>query len=410
MKKRGARERRMKLKFGGAAKTALLLTLMILTGVVMSGCATFDNFVKGLDSEETENVVRIGIFEPLSGEDKEAGALEVQGIELAHELFPDALGKPVKLFYADNKSDVTIAEDAAEELVDARVAVAIGSYTSTLSLVGGDVFAEAKTPVVGVTCTNPLITETNPYYARVCFVDSFQGNAAAKYVYECLNTASAVVLKEADNDYASAMAQQFSDKLASLSGDLQAVKASIDYPKGTADFTEQLREIKDSGVKVVYFPSEVKDAQAVLKAAEGQGLSFIGTDKWGTDQLLSLTGSSAEGAAYTAIYDADTQLTDMSGIFREAYAKKYGSDKVPESAVALGFDAYLVAREAINRAGTALDGDAIMAELTKIKEFPGATGLITLGSGGDPIKPVSIDVVSGGAFVHKYTAEPVWGQ
>lgn len=387
---------------------ALALTGLLMTSL-LSGCATFDHFIKGLNGEETEEVVRIGIFEPMSGEDKEAGALEIQGIELAHELFPDALGKPVELFYADNKSDVTIAEDAARELVDERVAVALGSYTSTLSLVGGDVFEKAKIPVIGITCTNPLITQTNDYYARVCFVDSFQGNAAAKYVYESLKISKAVVLKEADNDYASAMAQQFSDKLSSLTGDPKAVD-NIDYAKGTKNFSEQLKAIQESGTKVVYFPSETKDALEVLKAAKGMGLTFIGTDKWGTEDFLKQGGANVEGAAYTAIFDADTSLTDMTGTFLEAYAKKYGTDKTPESAVALGFDAYLLAREAINRAGTALNGAAILEEMTSIREMPGATGLITLSGNGDPIKPVAINVVSGGAFVHSYTAEPVWGQ
>lgn len=391
-------------------KGALLLAALFTLATALSGCATLDNFVEGLNSKETEEVVRIGVFQPLSGEDKGAAALEIQGIELAHELYPEALGKPVELIYADNKSDVNIAEDAADELVTERVAVALGSYTSTLSLVGGDVFAKAKIPMVGATCTNPLITQTNPYFARVCFVDAFQGNAAAKYVYECLKVSKAVVLKEAENDYASAMAKQFSDKLSALTGDAKAVAESIDYETGTRDFSAQLAQIKASGAKVVYFPSSVEDAAAVLKAAKGMGLSFIGTDKWETEDFLAGAGQAAEGAAFTTIYDAETAMTEMSQVFLNAYAEKYGEDETPESAVALGFDAYLTAREAINRAGTALNGDAIMAEMTKIKELPGATGLITLNSDGDPIKPVAINIVSGSAFTHKYTAEPVWGQ
>ncbi len=395
---------------GRFRRGAGLLAAALFCTWLLAGCATFDDFIKGLDDEETEEVVRIGIFEPMSGEDKEAGALEIQGIELAHELYPEALGKPVELFYADNRSDVTVAEDAAKELAADRVAAVLGSYTSTLSLVGGDVFEEHAIPAVGITCTNPLVTKINPYYARVCFVDSFQGNAAAKYVYECLKQTQAAVLREADNDYASAMAQQFSDKLSSLTGDPQAVVLTAEYEKGAQDFTKQLEQIRSGGVKIVYFPSEMKDALAVMKAAEGMGLTFIGTDKWDRDEFLEQGGSAVEGAAFTAIYDADTQLTDMSAEFLDAYAEKYGSDKTPESAVALGFDAYLVAREAINRAGTALSGGAIMAEMTKIKELPGATGLITLNSDGDPIKPVAINTVSGGAFTHAYTAEPVWGQ
>ena len=391
-------------------KTYALLAVAAAFVLSLSGCATWDSFVAGLSHEETEEVVRIGIFEPITGEDKEMGALEIQGIELAHELYPEALGKPVELFYGDNKSDVSVAEDAARELVDQRVAVVLGSYTSTLSLVGGEIFEEAEIPMVGITCTNPLVTTANQYGARVCFVDAFQGNAAAKYVYESLHLEQAVVLAEAENDYAAAMAQQFSDKLASLTDDPEAVVKTINYTKGTEDFAGQLAQIQVSGVKVVYFPSGQKDALTALKQAKGMGITFIGTDTWGTEDFLTEGGDAVEGAVYTAIFDAETNLSEQTNIFLESYAKKYGKDKTPESAVALGFDAYLVAREAINRAGTALSGAAIMEEMIKIKELPGATGLITLSDNGDPIKPVAINIVSGGAFVHEYTAEPVWGQ
>ena len=396
---------------GNRARLTLLLVLLFVFAAHLTGCATFDHFVDGLQSkEEKEKTIRIGIFEPMSGEDKEAGKLEIQGIELAHELYPTVLGKGVELLYADNKSDITVASDAAGKLVEKDVAVVLGSYSSTLSLAGGDVFAQAGIPIIGITCTNPLVTKTNPYYVRVCFVDSFQGNAAAKYVYESLEIEEAAVLTETDNDYASAMAQQFSDKLSALTGNEKAVLCTVDYQKGTSDFSKQLAKIKESGAKIVYFPGNAKDAAAVLKSAGEMGLTFIGTDQWETEEFLQLAGDAAEGAVCTTIYDAGTNLTEMSQVFLEAYAKKYGSEKKPESAVALGFDAYLVALEGIKRAQTPDDGDKIVEEITRIKELPGATGLISLGQEGDPIKPVAINIVKNGEFVHEYTAEPVWGQ
>ena len=34
------------------------------------------------------NVVRIGVYEPLTGANAAGGALELRGVQLAHELFP----------------------------------------------------------------------------------------------------------------------------------------------------------------------------------------------------------------------------------------------------------------------------------------------------------------------------------
>jgi hypothetical protein len=124
--------------------TNILLILIITT--LLSGCTTFNNFQETFfdtDAEENERI-RIGVFEPLSGSEKENGELELRGIELAHELFPKVLGKDVELVYADNKSDVDVAATVAEDLVEKKVSVVLGSYGSFLSIVGGEYFTEAK--------------------------------------------------------------------------------------------------------------------------------------------------------------------------------------------------------------------------------------------------------------------------
>ncbi len=392
-------------------RIALLCSMAILLTSLLSGCATFENFRQGFITKKTEDVVRFGIYQPLSGTDKEAASLEIKGIELAHKLFPEALGKKVELIYADNKSDVFAAEAAAKELVENRVALVLGSYGNSLSLVGSDIFKEAKIPAIAATCTNPLVTSSD-FYFRTCFVDSFQGNAAAKFVNESLGVSKAIVMKQTDNDYAAAMSKMFSDKLTALTGDPNAVENTLEFGKGDTDYSAQLDAILASGVAVVYLPSTEEESIAILKQAKEKGITatFVGTDKWDTESFLKKGGPAVEGAAFTTLFDVGSSLTEMSKLFLEEYQKEYGAEKTPESAVALGFDAYLLAVNALNNAGTALDGEAIRDQLFKTKEFQGATGGISLNLSGDPVKSVVIEAVENGAFVHKYTAEPTWGQ
>ncbi|MDD4565364.1 MAG: ABC transporter substrate-binding protein, partial [Eubacteriales bacterium] len=172
----------------------VILILMITT--LFSGCTTFDNFQETFlgTGEEKNEKIRIGVFEPLSGSDKENGKLELQGIELAHEMFPRVLGKEVELVYADNKSDVDVAASVAEDLVEKKVSAVLGSYGSILSLVGGEYFTEAKIPAIAITSANPLVTSSE-YYFRTCFVESFQGIALAKYAVEQLGTSTAAILR-----------------------------------------------------------------------------------------------------------------------------------------------------------------------------------------------------------------------
>jgi len=405
-----------------------VLVMMICLAMVLScftGCATWDNFVAGLKNddvleEEKKEIVRIGVFEPLRGTDKDGAAAEVRGIELAHELYPEVLGKPVELVYGDNQSDMNKAEAVAAELVNHNVSVVLGSYTSTLSLLGSNVFGAAEVPAIGITCTNPILTKSNPYYARVCFIDAFQGNAAAKYVFEYLQESRAIVLREKDNDYAAAMAQQFTTKLASLvegsyGGQVEITETSVvytsEYEKGTTDFTAQKEDIQKNteGIKVVFLPSDAKTAIAAMESMADMDLIFVGSNQWEVDDFLNSGSEAVEGARFTTVYDSQSDLTDMSTVFLNAYRAKYGQDAIPSNEEALGFDAYRLALEAIEQAGDPENGYLIMQKMTAIREFAGATGSITLNADGDPIKPVIIVKVKDGQMEPEYTAEPVWG-
>ncbi|WP_051280549.1 ABC transporter substrate-binding protein [Anaerovorax odorimutans] len=393
-------------------KTVFLLIIVLLISSCFTGCKTFDNFKSTFIDHEgkTEEKVRIGVFEPLSGENKEQGELEKTGIELAHELYSKALGKEVELVYADNKSDLTVAETMAKELIEKRPAVILGSFGSTFSLIGNDIFKEADTPAIAVTCSNPLVTNSSEYYFRVCYVESFQGIAAAKYAVEEMKVKKAAILKESNNDYAAAFCQAFSDKFKALTKDEQGIVSSMEYNAEDKTFKEQLNDIKKSGAEVIFLPSEITDAANIMKEAKKLNIdaTFLGTDKWENEDLIKLGGKAVEGAAFSTYFDSKSAITETTSVFLEAYQQKYGKNSVPDSAVALGFDAYLLAVTAINQAGTAVSGKAVKEVLEKTKGFIGASGNITFDKNGDPIKSVSINTVKDGKIVYTYTVEPTW--
>lgn len=400
-------------------KRGLSAVVMVLILALMStGCATFDHFMESFRGEENqEDVIRIGIFEPLSGVDQEAGELELAGIELAQELYPKVLGKDVELVYGDNKSQIALAETVAQELIDKRVSVVLGSYGNSLSLAGGEYFKNAQIPAIGITCTNPLVTKGNPYYFRACIVDSFQGVMAAKYIYNDLGVERAVIMKASDDDYGAALSQQFSDKLVSLTGKEDAIISTVEYAPEATDYKNQLAVIKTAKPEVVFLPVTAKEGASIVKQARAEGIEslFLGTDLWHEDILIEEGGVAAEGLVFTTYFDAESTLTDTTEEFLSAYREKYGEEETPESAVALGFDAYLLALDAIKRQAElensteeASEETTLCSVLQDTKEFQGATGSITFDKNGDPIKSVVFIAVENGEFIYKYTVEPEW--
>ncbi len=401
-------------------KSIVLLAVLGLNIMMLAGCASYDNFSETfLVKDNPADVVRIGVFEPLSGKDEDAGRLEIAGIELAHKLYPTVLGKNVELVYADNKSEIAFAEAAARKLADKKVDIIIGSYGNVLSMTGGEIFHKARIPAIAVTCTNPLVTKGNPYYFRISIIDSFQAIMAAKYVFNELELPKTVILKKEEDDYGTALSQQFSDKLVSLAGTENAAPVVIEYKKGKDDYEKQFARIKDSGAEVVYLPCGADEGAKIIKQARQYELDvlFIGTDLWRGKGFIDAGGEAVEGVVFTDYFDAEYSVTQRTEEFLAAYREDYG-ENIPDSATALGFDAYLLALHAVEKQAEALNeakrdpegakSITLRDVLAGIREFPGATGNITFDENGDPIKSVMLTTVENGVFKHKYTAEPEW--
>ena len=87
-----------------------------------------------------EGVVKIGVFEPASGDSGAGGKQEMLGMQYANTVQPTVeIGGEtykVELVYADNGSSTDKAPSAAQQLVSEGVSVVLGSYGSGVSIAG----------------------------------------------------------------------------------------------------------------------------------------------------------------------------------------------------------------------------------------------------------------------------------
>lgn len=394
-------------------KITALILIMALTIGVLSGCTTFDNFMAAFIDKPEENkaTIRIGVYQPMTGIDSEQGKLEIQGIELAHEMYPTVNGKFVELEYADNASDLYAAETAIKELIFKKPTVILGSYGSLYSLVAGDYIKEAEIPAIAITNANPLVTKNNDYYFRVCYVDSNQGDLLARYVLEEKKEKKAAVLLPEEDDAAMALATAFTNRFKAETGNEDAITVYEQYKKGAEDFSEQLMAIKNSGVKSVLLSGDVADSAKIIKQADKMALDvvFLGNTDWDNEEFKELTEGKADekNTAFVSFYNAEQTVNKEAETFLKAYHKKYGNDSKPENGVALGYDAYVIALDAIDKA----DDNATTKEIKDIlkgqNKFQGASGIITFNAMGDPIKTAYISTWRNGEKVSLYTMDPM---
>lgn len=383
----------------------LLLVLVLSLSMFMVGCNSSEDTT---DTQESD-VIKIGVFEPMTGPNAAGGALEVEGLKLANELYPEVLGKKVELVIVDNKSDKVEAANAARRLVDKeKVPVIIGSWGSSFSMAAGPIVKDAEVPAIGTSCTNPLVTKGNPYYFRVCFVDTFQSVVMAKYAYENVGAKKIAIIQEISNDYSVALSKLFSNEFKKLTGDEDAIVSVNNYNTGDQDFTAQLTNVKDSDADAIFAPGNFTESALIMKQAKELGLDLpmLGADTWETPEVIEIAGQAAEGAVFSTFFDSEVPMTETTTEFLEAYKAKYGEEKEPAAVTALAFDAYLLALDAIKTAGNT-DSNAIRDALAATEKFPGAAGFVTLNEDGDAIKSAIIKVVKDGKFTYKTTIEPL---
>ena len=393
-------------------KIAAVAVTAVLTVTMLTGCTTFNNFKEAfLQQKKSSDVtIQIGIYEPMSGADSDAAKAEIKGIELAHEVYPNIGGKIVELVYSDNSSDIDAAETAINNLISKKPDIILGSYGSVYSMIAGKPVNDAKIPAIAITNDNPLVTNNYPYYFRVCYVDSNQGDLLAKYVLEQKQETTAGVLIPNNDDVAMAMATTFVDRIEAETENEDAITAYETYKPGQKDFTKPLKAIQESGVKSVLLPGDSADSANIINQAADMGLDvmFLGPTDWSSKEFRSELSSSVskEHLAFVNFFTADDTINQESEKFLEAYHEKYGKDKEPEDSVALGYDAYLIAINAVNDAGNDPSGNDIRKVLASAKEFQGASGNITFNTEGDPLRSAQISTWEGKKIVSTYTVEP----
>ena len=259
------------------------------------------------DNAASGDVIKIGVFEPQTGENGGGGLQEVYGIRYANQMFPTVNigGKEYKieLVEADNKSDKTEAVTAAQSLISAGCSVVLGSYGSGVSIAAGEIFADAQVPAIGCSCTNPQVTLGNDYYFRVCFIDPFQGTVMANYAAQD-GAKTAAIITQLGDDYSSGLGNFFKNAFVELVGE-GSIVAEEQFQTNQTDFKAILTNIKAANPDVIFAPSSIATAPLIIKQARELGITakIMAGDTWENGSIIENAGADAEGVTLSTFFD-----------------------------------------------------------------------------------------------------------
>ena len=370
---------------------AMLLALSMALGMTACGGSSSssdsDSSQSG-DAASGDKVVRIGVFEPATGDSGAGGKQEMLGMQYANHITPtvDIGGETyqVELVYADNGSDSAKAPTAASELVSKDVSLVLGTYGSSSAIAGGPIFGEAGLAAIGVTCTNPNVTAGNDYYFRICFLDPFQGTVLANFAQDKFSAKKAYCLGELGNDYDQGLVKYFTDAF-----DGEVITDA--FPTNTSDFSTYLAKAKDQGAEVIFCPVSIAYATQIIKLAASMGLDIpiLGSDTLDSNKVLEAAASSDVQLYVSTFYQEGGSPEFDDGIKAwlnedsTAMTNNGGNDTIA-AVTAMGYDAYYVALEALKAAGST-DAGAVKAALPGVT-YTGVTGDIAFDDIGDAIR------------------------
>ena len=366
--------------------SVLLAAAMLST--LLAGCEKKPEASADSTAAADGDVVRIGVFEPASGDNGAGGKQETLGIQYANYVTPtvEIGGKEytVQLDIVDNESSNDKAPTAAATLVSNGVSVVLGSYGSGVSIAGSDTFKEAGIPVIGVTCTNPQITEGNTHYFRICFLDPFQGTVLANFAKDNFSAQKAYVLTKLGDDYSTGLGYYFTEAFEALGGEV----VSDTFQEGNSDFTSYITSAKNEGADVFFAPSSTEVAALLVEQAASQGLEIplLAGDTWDSNVILNAAEGKNVDIYVSTFYqeggnpEFDAGIKEWINSDSTAKANNGGDDTVSGLTV-MGYDAYYVALEALNAAGST-DPAAVNEALWDVT-YTGVSGDISFNEIGD---------------------------
>jgi branched-chain amino acid transport system substrate-binding protein len=350
--------------------------------------------------------IKIGVNAPLTGDIPKVGEGTKYSAEMWQSAINDAGGLDiggkkyqVELVIEDNESKAESAVAANTKMITQdEVLIIIGPQASKQAVPAGQVANDNETPMISPWSTNPNTTKDRPWVFRACFLDDFQGPAIANFVTDEFKFTKAAVLYDIASDYPKGLAGFFKDAWEGLHG-AGSVVAFESFTTKDTDFSAQLTKIRDSGAEFLFTPQYYNEVALIVQQAHQLGFTkpIVGSDSWGSAELIPLCGKDCYGLFFTTHYAA-AGATGATKEFIDNYKAKYGY--VPDDVGALTWDAFNLAKQAMQDCGT-ITGDlktdrkCVRDALAKVTNFNGITGTMTFTPGsGDPSKCAVIVKIS----------------
>ncbi len=374
----------------------LFLTIAFLALFIGSACKNPNTIYIGVNAELTGSI-------PVAGKScVNAAKMAIAEVNDRGGILADGKKRSVDIIDEDNEDKAESAAAVAQKFVSKKVVAMIGPNASRNAVPAAVVAESNKLIMISPWSTIPKLTENKKYIFRSCFTDDFQGVVVATFIYKKLKARRAAVLFDIASEYNKGIAEVFKTDFTRAGGSVVAFES---YSTGDKDFSAQLSKVKASRADVLFLPNYYNEVPLQIQQARQQGFKgmIVGSDSWGSEEILKLGKDIMNGLYFTTHYAPD-MATEKAKKFIADYESRFGSK--PDDVAALTYDAFGMLFESIKKAGSK-DPEKVKSELSRLSNFQGVTGTMKFASGsGSPIKSAVVIQIRDNSFKYFDTVNP----
>jgi branched-chain amino acid transport system substrate-binding protein len=345
--------------------------------------------------------LKIGFFGPLSGPVAVYGTESLAGTQFGlEEIARDKLlgGDTIKLIIADDMANPGAAAQAVQRMIDVdKVVAVIGGPTSAGTAAAIEVTRAAEIPQLSPLAVDPALTkQKNPWFARIAQSGDVFASNAAQWMFTKQKAKSVYLLVRNDN-WGQPLAEAFALKAKELGVEISGRVAYEPTAKEFKPMLARMAEAKPDFVAILGYYTE--SGLMVKQMSElGIKLPIFAMTSVGVPQYREIAGPAADGSYGVLYYFAGSIDTDRAKNFVKNWRAKFGRE--PSQYEGMGYDTAYVMAAAIKHAqGTGkVTPKTIRDGIYSIKDYPGATGPITILPNGDAKRPLPFVRLEGGVL------------
>lgn len=350
--------------------------------------------------------ITIAAVMPVTGAVAAYGQTAYEGVNLANKMRPTLKnGDTIKVVLLDTRGEKVETSNATTRAISQNKAVGIIGELITANTMQVMAIADKnKIPVIAPAATSDKLLDNIKFGSRVCFMDSFQGKAAAEFAAKDLGYKTAVVVVDQAQVYSLGLAKTFEAEFTKNGG---KILSKLRISSGDKDFKAIVSQIKSQNPDFIYVPTYHPEAALLARQAKQINLNkpMLGSDGVANPTFIELGGDSVDGFIFSDSFDASNPPTELSKKFLDEYEKEKGVRDIA-GFTALGADAYFVMVEAMDKCADPSDSVCVNDQIHKTKEFSGVSGVISIDEKGNAIRSVVMKEIVGGKPTFKANVNP----